>query len=55
MIYLIEDRDVLKIGYAANVFEREKAYKTHNYYAKLISSKPGTKEDERKLHELCKN
>ena len=53
MIYLIEDRDVLKIGYASNISEREKAYKTHNYYARIISSKSGTKEDEKELHKLC--
>lgn len=53
MIYLIEDRDVLKIGYANILSERERAYRTHNYYAKIISYKSGTKEDEKILHKLC--
>lgn len=54
MIYLIEDRDYLKIGYAEDVNKRYKQYKTHSLYPKLINHKIGTKEDERNLHELCK-
>lgn len=55
MLYLIEDRDYLKIGYSKNLSKRLKAYELHNCYAKLIDSKPGNKQDETNLHELCKN
>ena len=30
MLYLIEDRDYLKIGYTNKLVDREKAYKLHN-------------------------
>lgn len=53
MIYLIEDRDYLKIGYTKNLEDRLKSYKLHNPYAKLIASKDGNKKDEDNLMELC--
>lgn len=53
MIYLIEDRDYLKIGYAADVKARMKQYKTHSLYPTLIAQKPGGSEDEKRLHKLC--
>lgn len=55
MLYLIEDRDYLKIGYSKNLSERLKAYELHNCYAKLIDSKPGTQQDETNIQELCKD
>ena len=55
MLYLIEDRDYLKIGYSKNLNERLKAYELHNCYAKLIDSKPGTPQDETNIQELCKD
>lgn len=54
MLYLIEDRDYLKIGYAKKVKDRMSNYKLHNCYAKLISSKEGSMINEKELHELCK-
>lgn len=54
MVYLIEDRDYLKIGYAEDVEKRIKQYKTHSLYPKLIKAKIGTVEDEKNLHQLCK-
>ena len=55
MLYLLEDRDYLKIGYTTNLNERMKSYKTCNCYIKLIASKPGSKKDEHRLHKLCEN
>lgn len=54
MLYLIEDRDFLKIGYTANLESRMKTYKTHNPHVVLLSSKDGNRVDEKKLHSLCK-
>lgn len=54
MIYLVEDRDYVKIGFTKNVEARMKNYETDNCYSKLIDSKPGTRKDESTLHELCK-
>lgn len=54
MLYLIEDRDYLKIGYAKNIKDRMSNYKLHNCYAKLLSSKEGSMINEKELHELCK-
>lgn len=54
MIYLIEDRDYLKIGYTRNLKNRLEAYELHNCYAKLLATKEGTLEDEKNLHALCK-
>lgn len=53
MIYLIEDRDYLKIGYAEDVDRRFKQYKTYSLYPKLLAYKIGSMEDETKLHQLC--
>lgn len=53
MLYLIEDRDYLKIGYANNVEERMKTYRTHTLYTKLLDTKKGSKIDETRLHQLC--
>ena len=53
MLYLIEDRDYLKIGYSKQFEERWKHYETHNCYAKIIASKEGSRVDEKKLHQLC--
>lgn len=55
MLYLIEDRDYLKIGYTKNMDDRMKSYKLHNCYATLINSKPGSMYDETKLQELCQD
>lgn len=55
MLYLIKDRDYLKIGYADNVERRLKEYRTHTLYTELLDTKPGLKKDETALHNLCKN
>lgn len=36
MIYLVEDRDYIKIGFTSDLKSRESAYKTTNCYAKFI-------------------
>lgn len=54
MLYLVEDRDYIKIGFTTNLKQRKSNYKTDNCYAKFIDWKPGTRADETKLHELCK-
>lgn len=54
MLYLVEDRDYIKIGFTTNLKQRQSSYKTENCYAKFIDWKPGTRADETKLHELCK-
>ena len=46
MLYLIEDRDYLKIGYTKDIDSRWKNYQLHNCYAKLISTKEGSRMDE---------
>lgn len=53
MLYLIEDRDYLKIGYAGNIQNRMNNYKVENLYVKLIDIKLGTTIDEHNLHKLC--
>lgn len=53
MLYLIEDRDYVKIGYSRNVDERIKQYRTCNCYVQLIGTKPGTLKDEKALHKIC--
>ena len=53
MIYLIQDRDYLKIGYSANMDQRKKAYETTNCYAEIIMTKDGSRKDEAILHKLC--
>lgn len=54
MLYLIKDRDYLKIGYTSNLDQRKKAYETTNCYAEIIMVRDGTMKDEKALHELCK-
>ncbi len=53
MLYLIKDRDYIKIGYTANLDQRQKAYETTNCYAEVIMTKDGTRKDEFNLHKLC--
>lgn len=53
MIYLVEDRDYLKIGHAKDIRSRMNNYITENVYCKLIACKEGTKTDESRLHKLC--
>ena len=53
MLYLIQDRDYLKIGYSANIDQRKKAYETTNCYAEIIMVKDGSRKDESTLHKLC--
>lgn len=54
MLYLVKDRDYLKIGYTSNLDQRKKAYETTNCYAEIIMTRDGTMKDEKILHELCK-
>lgn len=54
MIYLIEDRDYLKIGYTKNIVDRLTTFELHNCYTKLLTVKEGTLKDEEALHKLCK-
>lgn len=54
MLYLIQDRDYLKIGYSSNMDQRKKAYETTNCYAEVIMTKDGSRKDETILHNLCK-
>ena len=53
MLYLIKDRDYIKIGYTSNLDQRQKAYETTNCYAEVIMTKDGTRKDEFNLHKLC--
>lgn len=53
MLYLIEDRDYLKIGYSTDIESRIKSYKTTNVYCKLIDIKDGERWNELELHKLC--
>ena len=53
MLYLIKDRDYLKIGYTSNLDQRQKAYETTNCYAEVLMTKDGTRKDESDLHKLC--
>lgn len=53
MLYLIKDRDYIKIGYTSNLDQRQKAYETTNCYAEVIMTKDGTRKDESNLHKLC--
>lgn len=54
MIYLIESDNFYKIGFTENLKSRMKQYATHNSDYKLIDNFNGNKEDEKELHELCK-
>lgn len=53
MLYLIKDRDYIKIGYTSNLDQRQKAYETTNCYAEVLMTKDGTRKDESNLHKLC--
>lgn len=53
MLYLIKDRDYIKIGYTSNLDQRQKAYETTNCYAEVLMAKDGTRKDESNLHKLC--
>lgn len=53
MLYLIKDRDYIKIGYTSNLDQRQKAYETTNCYAEVIMTKDGNRKDESNLHKLC--
>lgn len=53
MLYLIKDRDYIKIGYTSNLDQRQKAYETTNCYTEVIMTKDGTRKDESNLHKLC--
>lgn len=54
MIYLIESGNFYKIGFTENLKSRMKQYTTHNPDYRLIDNFDGDKEDEKELHELCK-
>lgn len=53
MIYLMKDRNIVKIGYAINPEERLKSFQTGNCFITLEESKTGTLHDEHELHRLC--
>ena len=53
MLYLIRDHDYLKIGYANNISDRMKGYRTHTLYTELLDVKPGTTLDEKALQRQC--
>lgn len=54
MIYLVEDRDYLKIGFTDDLDERKKHYDTYNCYYKILNVHEGTRRDETFLHQQCK-
>ena len=54
MIYLLKSGKFLKIGFTSNIENRIKQYKTHNPDILVLSMMEGTREDEKKLHTLCK-
>lgn len=54
MIYLIESGNFYKIGFIENLKSRMKQYATHNPDCKFVDSFNGDREDEKELHELCK-
>lgn len=53
MLYLIEDREYIKIGYAANIEKRLATYTLHNCYYSLIKTRKGSITDEKNIHSLC--
>lgn len=55
MLYLLEDREYLKIGYTKDIQKRFKQHRCSNLHFKLLDFKPGTLKNEKELHELCKN
>lgn len=54
MIYLLKSGKFLKIGFTSNIENRIKQYKTHNPDILVLPMIEGTREDEKKLHTLCK-
>ena len=55
MLYLIGNKEYIKVGYTANYntfAQRMVAYKTHNPDCKLLGLKTGTLEDEKHYHKL---
>ena len=54
MLYLLEDREYLKIGYAKDVNQRIKQHQISNLHLKLLDTKIGTLRNEKELHQLCK-
>lgn len=54
MLYLIKDRDYIKIGYTSDMESRLKHYDTHNVYYELLDVVPGTEQDERDIHSKLK-
>ena len=55
MIYLIKNRNYLKIGYSNNIEERLKNYNIHNPNYELLAIRDGTREFETFLHNRFKN
>lgn len=53
MLYLIENENLYKIGYTANLKTRMSTYKTHNPECVLINTIEGSSNDEKQLHKLC--
>lgn len=47
MIYLIQSREYMKIGYTNNLKRRLQQYSTNNPDYKLLCLSEGTKQDER--------
>lgn len=55
MLYLIKSGSNLKIGFTSDLDSRLSQYKVHNPDIRLLNYKSGTREDEKRLHTLCKN
>ena len=56
MIYLLEDRELYKVGFSENeetLRLRMNSYDTHNAYYKLIGVADGRFEDEQSIHQKC--
>lgn len=53
MIYLIEDRDYLKIGFTKDLEKVLTNFHRSNCHIKLIDWIDGTVEDKKELHKLC--
>lgn len=54
MLYLMVSYPAIKIGYASNIANRMKDYRTCNPYAKIIDVIPGTMKDEKAYHKKMK-
>lgn len=55
MLYLVKLDSVYKIGYSQDVIQRLNQFRPTHIDVELISTKEGTKKDEKELHKLCKN